>query len=136
MNFAPALAYHFCLNLPAAFTQPGARLLVEPCISPNIVISYLLSQSVDYNGQEGVGGVELEEVHRVVEGVCGPVGVDGEEELAGEAGHVLVEGVLHEDRQAAVEPVAVNQERPLEVHELKRKWVFVDMALFKNQLLP
>ena len=33
MNFVFALAYHFCLNLPAAFTQPGARLLVEPCIA-------------------------------------------------------------------------------------------------------
>ena len=32
VNFVPALAYHFCLNLPAAFTQPGARLLVELCI--------------------------------------------------------------------------------------------------------
>ena len=31
VNFVPALAYHFSLNLPAAFTQPGARLLVEPC---------------------------------------------------------------------------------------------------------
>ena len=31
VNFVPALAYHFCLNLPAAFTQPGARLMVEPC---------------------------------------------------------------------------------------------------------
>ena len=31
VNFVPALAYHFCFNLPAAFTQPGARLLVEPC---------------------------------------------------------------------------------------------------------
>ena len=31
VNFVPALAYHFCLNLLAAFTQPGARLLVEPC---------------------------------------------------------------------------------------------------------
>ena len=31
VNFVPALAYHFCLNLSAAFTQPGARLLVEPC---------------------------------------------------------------------------------------------------------
>ena len=31
VNFVPALAHHFCLNLPAAFTQPGARLLVEPC---------------------------------------------------------------------------------------------------------
>ena len=31
VNFVLALAYHFCLNLPAAFTQPGARLLVEHC---------------------------------------------------------------------------------------------------------
>ena len=32
VNFVLALAYHFCLHLPAAFSQPGARLLVEPCI--------------------------------------------------------------------------------------------------------
>ena len=32
----------------------------------------LLGQSVDYNGEESVGGVELEEVHRVVERVGGP----------------------------------------------------------------
>ena len=32
VNFVPALAYHFCLNLAAAFTQPGTRLLVEPCM--------------------------------------------------------------------------------------------------------
>ena len=32
VNLVLALAYHFCLNLPAAFTQPGDRLLVEPCI--------------------------------------------------------------------------------------------------------
>ena len=31
VNFVPAVAYHFCLNLPAAFKQPGARLLAEPC---------------------------------------------------------------------------------------------------------
>ena len=37
VNFVPALAYHFCLNLPAAFTQPGARHLVEPCtLKPQI----------------------------------------------------------------------------------------------------
>ena len=24
VNFVLALAYHFCLNFPAAFTQPGA----------------------------------------------------------------------------------------------------------------
>ena len=33
VNFVLTLAYHFCLNLPAAFTQPGAHLLVEPCTS-------------------------------------------------------------------------------------------------------
>ena len=33
VNFVPAVAYHFCLNLPAAFLQPGSRLIVEPCIS-------------------------------------------------------------------------------------------------------
>ena len=31
VHFVPAVAYHFCLNLPAAFTQPGARLLAKPC---------------------------------------------------------------------------------------------------------
>ena len=31
VNFVPAVAYHFCLALPAAFTQPGAQLLAEPC---------------------------------------------------------------------------------------------------------
>ena len=33
VNFVPAVAYHFCLNLPAAFSQPGARLILEPCTS-------------------------------------------------------------------------------------------------------
>ena len=32
VNFAHALAYLFCLALPAAFTQPGDHLLAEPCI--------------------------------------------------------------------------------------------------------
>ena len=31
VNFVPAVAYHFCLYLPAAFTQPGDHLLAEPC---------------------------------------------------------------------------------------------------------
>ena len=35
MNFVPAVAYHPCLILPAAFTQPGDHLLAEPC-SANI----------------------------------------------------------------------------------------------------
>ena len=31
VNFVLAVAYYFWLNLPAAFTEPGARLLEEPC---------------------------------------------------------------------------------------------------------
>ena len=31
VNFVPAVAYGFFLNLPAAFTQPGWSLLVVPC---------------------------------------------------------------------------------------------------------
>ena len=32
VHFVTALAYHCCLAWPAAFTQPGAHLLAEPCI--------------------------------------------------------------------------------------------------------
>ena len=35
VNSVPALAYHFCLSLLAAFTQPGDHLLAEPCTSEN-----------------------------------------------------------------------------------------------------
>ena len=31
VKFVPAVAYHFCLNLPGAFTKPGQSLLAEPC---------------------------------------------------------------------------------------------------------
>ena len=31
MNFVPAVAYPFCLDLPVAFTQPGAHLSDQPC---------------------------------------------------------------------------------------------------------
>ena len=61
---------------------------------------YLLGQSIDNDGEESVGGVELEEVHRVVEGVGRPVGVDGEEEL----GFNLVEYQLF-NRVVAVTPL-------------------------------
>ena len=30
-NFFIALAYHFCLAVLAAFTQPGGHLLADPC---------------------------------------------------------------------------------------------------------
>jgi len=32
VNFVAAVAYHSCLSLPAAITQPGQRLLANPCI--------------------------------------------------------------------------------------------------------
>ena len=31
VNFIPAVAYPFCLNLPAGFTQPGASTLADHC---------------------------------------------------------------------------------------------------------
>ena len=31
VTFVPGVADHFCLALPAAFTQPGEHLLAEPC---------------------------------------------------------------------------------------------------------
>ena len=31
VNFAPAVAYNLCLNLPAAFPQPGSGPLVQSC---------------------------------------------------------------------------------------------------------
>ena len=93
--------------------------MIPSLANPNL--SHLFGQSVDNDGQESVGGVVLEEVHGLEERVGRPVGVDGEEELAREAGHVLVEGVLHEERQAAVEPVAVHEQRPLQVLELEKR---------------
>ena len=34
VNFFPAVAYHFCLALPAAFTQPRDHFSAEPCTKP------------------------------------------------------------------------------------------------------
>ena len=31
VNFVAVVAYHFCLALPAAVTQPGVHLIAEPC---------------------------------------------------------------------------------------------------------
>ena len=35
VNFVPAVACHLCLKLPAAFSQPGACLILEPCTPKN-----------------------------------------------------------------------------------------------------
>ena len=36
VNFVPAVAYQFCLTLPATFTQPGDYPLAEPCSSEKL----------------------------------------------------------------------------------------------------
>ena len=36
VRFVPALAYHICLALPAAFTHPGDHLLANPSILPAV----------------------------------------------------------------------------------------------------
>ena len=47
LNFVPAVAYHFCLNLPAAFSQPGNGNLLHPCISLPVPLPSLLHLSSD-----------------------------------------------------------------------------------------
>ena len=32
VNFVLAVAYHFCLNVLAGYSQPGNSLIVKPCI--------------------------------------------------------------------------------------------------------
>ena len=47
VNFVPAVAYHFCLALPAAFTQPGDHFLAEVCTEgggANLVLRMTASQ--------------------------------------------------------------------------------------------
>ena len=46
VNFIPAVAYHICLNLPAAFTQPVDHLLAEPSICGRLQSLVHLSPSV------------------------------------------------------------------------------------------
>ena len=63
VNFVLALAYHFCLNLPAAFTQPRARLLVEPCIIPKFGVKMAIfvpsgCQSPNWSVVSGIGSIQ------------------------------------------------------------------------------
>ena len=73
MNFVPGVAYHFCLNLSAAFSQPGNGLIVEPCrhltssnlntsnsdvaipgLEPVLVPDFeVFSENCDYNSNSG-----------------------------------------------------------------------------------
>ena len=40
-NFVPAVAYHFCLALPAAFSQPGARFTRKIYVLRNVLRNVL-----------------------------------------------------------------------------------------------
>ena len=37
VNFVTAVAYHFCLNLPRAFSQPGKHSFGDPCTHFSLV---------------------------------------------------------------------------------------------------
>ena len=60
VNFITAVAYHFCLSLPAAFTQPGSHILAEPCSDKS------LSRMQSYTGLGYKVGPRLREYFRQV----------------------------------------------------------------------
>ena len=68
MSFDPAVAYHFCLALPAAFTQPGAHPLAEPC-TPVLTVTHLEDDLLDaeldllLGVHDRVGGVQQDLLH-------------------------------------------------------------------------
>ena len=45
-NFVSAVAYHSCLSLPAAFTQPGRSLLADPCTLIHGLLKYTLASAL------------------------------------------------------------------------------------------
>ena len=55
VNLVPTVAHYFCLALPAAFTQPGSRLLAERSSICSVDASY---------GTFGGGETETEEAPR------------------------------------------------------------------------
>ena len=68
MIFVPAVAYHFCLTLPAAFTQPRDQLLAESSVP---VLPLLLVEALDPPPDLllpplGLGGLHGDHPHLVV----------------------------------------------------------------------
>ena len=53
MNFVPAVAYHFCLALSAAITQPGTHLLTDPCRLSDDVVNHWMDGSTLRRKEEG-----------------------------------------------------------------------------------
>ena len=44
VNFVPAVPYHFCLSLPAAFTELGQSLLADPCTNFHRTPTYIVGK--------------------------------------------------------------------------------------------
>ena len=45
VNFVPALAYHFCLNLPEKFSKPGIGNLAQPYSENRMLVThYFINQ--------------------------------------------------------------------------------------------
>ena len=67
VNIVTAVAYHFCLNLHAAFTQPGASTLADLCTSHGGAAPVFRAQKIAWDMYHG----ELHFVYRVFVGnVC------------------------------------------------------------------
>ena len=103
VNFVPALAFHFCLALPATFTKPGDHLLAEPCTS------YLLFQEQDVS--KGEGAEEGEQITDEVASVKKEIIADEiademiEDEFAGtaEAPEKVPKGKKEQEQKDSVE---------------------------------
>ena len=52
VNFVPTVAYHYFLALLAAFTQPGALLLAEPCTCSFLFLN-VATQNISHDPDDG-----------------------------------------------------------------------------------
>ena len=66
VNFVIAVAYHFCLNLPRAFSQPGGRGLADPCMG--VDCSYIQRRLRDHAFRAPLKAI----VHLDVQGSANP----------------------------------------------------------------
>ena len=87
VNFVPAVAYHFCLNLPAAFTHSRAHLLAKSC-------TYLRGHSQMMSVVRGVGLILTKEGRLHEFGTAKGGGVKNTKNLA----DIIVRGSLCNNR--------------------------------------
>ena len=46
VKFVPAVAYHFCLNLPATFSQPRTKKFSQLCTQPSVWRAYWSAEEI------------------------------------------------------------------------------------------